>query len=253
MKPKYTEKKNPDGTGVHGDTMTRFDLLPPESLLRASMEMDAGAKRGRKPNDWRYIGRGEHIDHAIRHIMLFLLTKEQKHLSRASVRVLMANAFLAEDDDREEQTATLLGKDLRDSAAVGEKSEIVSAYLCYPLSDTPDARRDMIKQVALEMFTVSIENKFPLSLIVPHLNQLFVIEDSNNRKSILDMCKRQISTCEVLVNCLEDDYGHAITDIDEIRELSDGMAQEIDYAKRIGVTVITRQKMMHWIRQVRTE
>lgn len=88
-------KTNEHG-GSQSDIPVRFDLIPPESMLALAATFARGAVKY-KPNNWRWIAREEHLNHAMNHIMLYLAGDVSEgelvnHLNHAMCRLVMARS-----------------------------------------------------------------------------------------------------------------------------------------------------------------
>lgn len=89
--------------GAQSHIAVRFDLIPPDSIRALAGVFAFGVQvKGYKPNNWRWVTREDHINHAIEHLYAYLHgdTKDEDcrgegavmHLSHALCRVAMARS-----------------------------------------------------------------------------------------------------------------------------------------------------------------
>ncbi len=77
----------------------RLSLLPPEAVLRVGAILTTGAAKYGADN-WRLIPQRDHIDHALRHIVMYLSgDTSEDHLGNAACRMLFAISELKESDE----------------------------------------------------------------------------------------------------------------------------------------------------------
>jgi hypothetical protein len=77
----------------------RLSLLPPEAVLRVGAILTTGAAKYGADN-WRLIPQRDHIDHALRHIVMYLSgDTSEDHLGNAACRTLFAISELKESDE----------------------------------------------------------------------------------------------------------------------------------------------------------
>jgi len=75
--------------GVSSPTTADYTLLPPRAVdLVALLMTDALQKYDR--DNWRLIGEHDHINHCVRHLMMFQRTGSTDDLTRAACRAMMA-------------------------------------------------------------------------------------------------------------------------------------------------------------------
>lgn len=81
----------PEG-GVQARVDGRFDLVPPEAILAIARIMEMGIKRGYTEDNWRKISLNSQLNHAIAHIIKFMMKIEdgEDHLAHALTRLAMA-------------------------------------------------------------------------------------------------------------------------------------------------------------------
>jgi len=90
-------------TNEHGGKQSkiehRLSLLPPEAVLRVGAILTTGAAKYGDDN-WRLITQRDHLDHALRHIVLHLKgDTNDDHLGNAACRMLFAISELKESDE----------------------------------------------------------------------------------------------------------------------------------------------------------
>ena len=69
---------------------TRMDLLPPRALLAAARALKGGMKYDKRPENWRGVPACEHLNHALRHIMLHQAHDDgEDHIGHTVSRILM--------------------------------------------------------------------------------------------------------------------------------------------------------------------
>ena len=70
---------------------TRMDKLPPRALLRAGQVLKAGMKYEQdRPDNWRGVPPEEHLNHALRHVMLHAAgDTSEDHVGHVIGRILM--------------------------------------------------------------------------------------------------------------------------------------------------------------------
>jgi len=87
--PQHTNDKG----GKQSDIPGRFDLVPPIAIVLAAKVLAEGAEKYGVDN-WKLILAEDHINHAIRHLYLWLDEKDSplslNHLTHAMVRVMFA-------------------------------------------------------------------------------------------------------------------------------------------------------------------
>lgn len=75
--------------GKQSAISTRFDLMPPDALIRIAEVLAKGAHYGK--DNWRKIPQADHLNHAMRHLALFLKgDTSEDHLGNACCRVMFA-------------------------------------------------------------------------------------------------------------------------------------------------------------------
>lgn len=77
--------------GMNSKIQGRFDLLPPVAIERLAMVLEEGATKY-ADNNWRKVDIQDHINHALRHLMLFMrpTVNHEEHLTHAFTRLAMA-------------------------------------------------------------------------------------------------------------------------------------------------------------------
>lgn len=79
-----------DAGGKQSAVPYRCDLLPPRALLDVAAVLKGGADRYGDDN-WRAIGRRDHLNHALTHVYAYLAgDRSDDHLSHAACRLLFA-------------------------------------------------------------------------------------------------------------------------------------------------------------------
>lgn len=79
----------PDGLASPVDY--RFDLIPPEALMKIAQVMYEGDVTGHKPDGWKKMNTVDLVNHAMGHLVKHLQGKvDEDHLSHAMVRCMMA-------------------------------------------------------------------------------------------------------------------------------------------------------------------
>lgn len=66
----------------------RYDLLPPLAIETLAKVMEEGAIKY-APNNWKKVPLADHLNHSIRHIIMFLQTGTEEHLTHAFCRLAM--------------------------------------------------------------------------------------------------------------------------------------------------------------------
>jgi hypothetical protein len=79
---------------------TRMDKLPARALLAAARVLKEGMKYERNvPDNWRRVPAEEHLNHALRHIMLHQAGDDgEAHVAHAVARILMWAEMLSNGD-----------------------------------------------------------------------------------------------------------------------------------------------------------
>jgi hypothetical protein len=67
------------------DIPYRYDLLPPEVLIKKAQLMWKGLQKHTE-GDWQELGVQGNLNHAIAHIMAYTQTKDYSHLAKAGLR-----------------------------------------------------------------------------------------------------------------------------------------------------------------------
>ena len=75
--------------GVSSPTTADYTLLPARSLELVTLLMTDALKKYERDN-WRLIESQDHINHCIRHLLMFQRTGSTDDLTRAACRVMMA-------------------------------------------------------------------------------------------------------------------------------------------------------------------
>jgi hypothetical protein len=75
--------------GKQSKVTTRFDLMPPAALIRIAEVLAKGSHYGK--DNWRLIPKGDHINHAMRHLAMYLKgDASEDHLGNACCRMMFA-------------------------------------------------------------------------------------------------------------------------------------------------------------------
>lgn len=97
--------------GVSSPTTADYTLLPPRAVDMVTLLMTDALQKYDRDN-WRLIGAHDHINHCVRHLMMFQRTGSTDDLTRAACRAMMAlemqtthlnTNYLFRDDSAESQ------------------------------------------------------------------------------------------------------------------------------------------------------
>jgi hypothetical protein len=93
-------------------------------------------------------------------------------------------------------------------------------FICYPYADNPDANIVVVRKICL-----AIKDKYVP--IAPHLFLPQYISEEKERPLAIKHCKRLIECCDEVWICS--------------KRITQGMVDEIRYAKDLGITVINME------------
>ncbi len=75
--------------GKQSKISTRFDLMPPDALIRIAEVLAKGSHYGK--DNWRLIPKGDHLNHAMNHLAMYLKgDTSEDHLGNATCRLMFA-------------------------------------------------------------------------------------------------------------------------------------------------------------------